>query len=60
MTMPSSAALLHAGTSFSNPSTSTAQTRQAPISLSPFKKHRCGIAMWFIWAASRIVVPSGT
>ena len=32
-TMPSSTVLLHAATSWSMPSTSTTQTRQAPISL---------------------------
>ena len=58
--MPSATGIEQEATRFRAPSTSTMQTRQAPIACNPSTKQSVGIRMPTFLAAARIVVPSGT
>jgi len=58
--MPSLTGVLQAVMVRSTPSTSTAQTRQAPVGDTFSSQQRVGIFMPSWLAASRMVVPAGT
>src|SRR5215467_3229352 len=60
MDIPGSTLREHAGTNTRDPSNSTTQTRQTFTGVRLSRKHKVGVSMPSLRAASRMVAPSGT
>src|SRR5215471_16663898 len=60
MDIPGSTLREHAGTSMRDPSSSTTHTRQTFTGVRLSRKHKVGVSMPSLRAASRMVAPSGT